>query len=171
MKNKLKVVLYLLLLILIAYITAWFNVYNQSKQYFEYAEEQYKNKNYILALKGMNKIELYPEDHYDGGYQQVVNAWANGLLVYKPNFYYDSVDKSKLILQKATNKELNDFIDTYTEIDTTYIPEAAVCLLSRYEKENNQTGQIEMKTFLGEAFPSYKWNNSDYYKKGCHRIH
>lgn len=145
----------LILLVSLAYLSAWYKVYQQSKHYFDFAEQQYSEGNYILALKGLNSIELYPNDVYFGGYQQVIDDWQNALFVYRPDFYYKSLERSQTILQKASIDELDQFIKTYTEIETKYVAEAATCLLIRYQQTNNSEGETEMTTFLAEAFPAY----------------
>ncbi len=165
-----KALLALILLITLAYLTAWNMVYQQSKDYFDFAEQQYAQDHYILALKGLNKIELYAGDHYSGGYQQVIDDWRNGLFVYRPDFYYQSLERSQTILHQASLEELDTFIKTYTEIDTRYIAEAATCLLSRYQQAKNSEGEAEMFAFLAEAFPDYHWQTSTYLANGCNVI-
>ncbi|NBM54999.1 hypothetical protein GWI68_09400 [Proteus sp. G2669] len=160
-------IIILIALIFIAYFTGWYSVYQKSKLYYHFAEQQYEKGNYVLALKGINKIELYPEDDYFGGYQNVIEAWKNGLFVFYPDFYYQALERSQSILQKSSNKELKDFIYTYIEIDIRYIPEAATCLLSRYKKDNNKEGEHEMTQFLNDAFPAYKWQASPLLINGC----
>ena len=165
-----RALLALILLITLAYLTAWNMVYQQSKNYFNFAQQQYAQGDYILALKGLNKIELYAGDNYSGGYQQVIDDWRNGLFVYRPDFYYQSLERSQIILQKASIEELDTFIKTYTEIDTRYIAEAATCLLSRYQQAQNRDGEAEMIAFLAEAFPDYRWQASSYLANGCQSI-
>ena len=157
----------LIALIFIAYFTGWYSVYQKSKLYYDFAEKQYEQGNYILALKGINKIELYPEDDYFGGYQKVIEAWQNGFFVFYPHFYDKALERSQSILQKSSNNELKDFIYTYIEIDIRYIPEAATCLLSRYKNDNNKDGEHEMTLFLNEAFPTYQWQASPLLINGC----
>ncbi|EAM8615959.1 hypothetical protein BHS62_25630 [Salmonella enterica] len=148
-----------MLIIILAYTSTWYMVYRQSKRYFDFAEQQYEEENYILALKGQNKIELYPGDDYFGGYQQVIEGWRFSLFTYKPAFYYKSLERSKDILQKASTNELEYFIKYYVEVDTKYIPEAAGCLLRRYQNVGYKEGEIRMNEFLAEAFPLYSKDN------------
>ncbi|MFZ1873889.1 MAG: hypothetical protein WAU54_14120 [Chania sp.] len=156
----------LLLIILLAYCSAWLMVYQQSKRYFDFAEQQYAAGNYILALKGLNKIELYSQDAYSGGYQQVIDGWRMGLLVYRPDFYYQALARSTDLLAHASNQELTEFIGTYTEIDTRFIAEAATCLLARYQQQD-LSGQQAMEAFLTEAFPAYQWRSAPEFTTGC----
>lgn len=94
----------LVLIILLAYLSAWLMVYQQSKRYFDFAEQRYAAGDYILALKGMNKIELYRHDVYSGGYQQVIDDWRHGMLVYRPDFYYQALARSSDLLARASDQ-------------------------------------------------------------------
>lgn len=162
-----KGIIALIILISTAYLTGWYSVYQKSKHYYDFAEQQYQQGHYILALKGMNKIELYPEDNYSGGYQQIIDAWRNGLFVFYPDFYYQAVERSHDLLPKASNEELIEFIQTYTEIDTRYVPDAATCLISRYRQSDDAENEHKMVTFLDEAFPAYQWQSSPLFTHGC----
>lgn len=157
----------LVLIILLAYISSWLMVYQQSKRYFDFAEQRYVAGDYILALKGMNKIELYRHDVYSGGYQQVIDNWRHGMLVYRPDFYYQALARSRDLLARASDQQLAEFIATYTEIDTRFIAEAATCLLARYRQRADSVNQQTMEEYLAEAFPAHVWRTSSWLDTRC----
>ncbi|WP_404273310.1 hypothetical protein [Yersinia similis] len=157
----------LVLIILLAYLSAWLMVYQQSKRYFDFAEQQYAAGDYILALKGMNKIELYRHDVYSGGYQQVIDDWRHGMLVYRPDFYYQALARSSDLLARASDQQLAEFIATYTEIDTRFVAEAATCLLARYRQRDESANQRTMEEYLAEAFPAHALRTSSQLDAGC----
>ncbi|OLQ94613.1 hypothetical protein BIY21_08420 [Vibrio ponticus] len=143
-------------LVLVAYSAAWLKTYNLSQQYFEFATEQQQQGNVIIALKGMNKLELRRGDEYLGGYQQVIETWEGAVLGPKPNYYYQALVKPNEIINQLSAKQLEEFIQIYVELDSRYVPEVADQLQQVASDSGNVQLASEMREFLAEAFPYYK---------------
>ncbi|ROV59230.1 hypothetical protein EGH82_14730 [Vibrio ponticus] len=144
-------------LVLVAYSAAWLKTYNLSQQYFEFATEQQQQQgNVIIALKGMNKLELRRGDEYLGGYQQVIETWEGAVLGPKPNYYYQALVKPNEIINQLSAKQLEEFIQIYVELDSRYVPEVADQLQQVASDSGNVQLASEMREFLAEAFPYYK---------------
>ena len=148
-----------MLFVLTTYCTAWIHAYQQSSAYFEFAEAMQEQGELIIALKGMNKLEMRIEDTYRGGYQQVIETWENSLLGLRPAFYKKAQVAALDILPHVSEEELLSFIDIYIQLDMRYVPEAARELLHRSLKQNNAELQQEMEEFLVEAFPEYEFED------------
>lgn len=142
-------------LVLVAYSAAWLKTYNLSQQYFEFATEQQQQGNVIIALKGMNKLELRRGDEYLGGYQQVIETWEGAVLGPKPNYYYQALVKPNEIINQLSAKQLEEFIQIYVELDSRYVPEVADQLQQVASDSGNVQLASEMREFLAEAFPYY----------------
>ncbi|WP_162048467.1 hypothetical protein [Vibrio taketomensis] len=142
-------------LVLVAYSAAWLKTYNLSQQYFEFATEQQQQGNVIIALKGMNKLELRRGDEYLGGYQQVIETWEGAVLGPKPNYYYQALVKPNEIINQLSAKQLEEFIQIYVELDSRYVPEVADQLQQVASDSGNVQLASEMREFLTEAFPYY----------------
>ncbi|WEM44559.1 hypothetical protein PTW35_25180 (plasmid) [Photobacterium sp. DA100] len=155
MKKTLLKLSILSVLILTAFSVAWVKTYNMSSDYFDFAEQQKAEGNYMIALKGMNKLELRRDEAYLGGYQQVIETWENALLGPKPAFYFEAKQLAPQMLPELTNEELLLFIEIYVELDMRYVPEAALELLSRAEQQGEMELALEMQEFLEEAFPRF----------------
>lgn len=144
------------LLVAIAYGTAWLKAYQLSEQYSIYAHQQLNSDDLVIALKGMNKLELRQGDQYLGGFQQVLETWESAMLGPKPAFYEDALAMPERIMSQLDQQQLVDFIETYVELDSRYVPEAAdqlhVVALQNGKKELAN----EMQEFLREAFPYYQ---------------
>lgn len=143
------------LFIVTAYSSAWLDAYRQSSAYFQYAQEQQADGEWVTVLKGMNKLELRLEDPYLGGYQQVIETWESSILGPQPDFYRQALASAENILPKLTDQQLLDFIEIYIQLDIRYVPEAAAELLKRAKRSNNQLLVAEMSEFLQEAFPEF----------------
>lgn len=141
-------------LVLVAYSAAWLKTYNLSQQYFEFATEQQQG-NVIIALKGMNKLELRRGDEYLGGYQQVIETWEGAVLGPKPNYYYQALVKPNEIINQLSANQLEEFIQIYVELDSRYVPEVADQLQQVASDSGNVQLASEMREFLAEAFPYY----------------
>ncbi|MGF1748446.1 hypothetical protein [Vibrio cionasavignyae] len=152
---QLKRISMLLGFILIAYFFAWGKVYFLSKSYFEFAQQQEKQGNYVIALKGSNKLEVRNDEQYLGGYQQVIEAWDNVTLGITPSFYDDALLAPERLMPKLSDEELYQFIDLYVQLDSKYVPEVAEILLERAIASNDEVLEAEMKEFLIQAFPDY----------------
>ncbi|WP_394239653.1 hypothetical protein [Vibrio astriarenae] len=139
--------------IVVAFTIAWIKSHNMSKDYFEHAQQMRAEGNYVIALKGMNKLELRRNDVYLGGYQQVIETWENTLFGPTPDFYAVAQKQASDILSHLTDEELLTFIEIYVELDMRYVPEAALVLLERAHKQSNTELALEMEEFLEEAFP------------------
>ncbi|KEI71494.1 hypothetical protein [Endozoicomonas elysicola] len=143
------------LFLLLAYCAAWITAYRQSSAYFEYAQEQMQQGEWVTALKGMNKLELRLEDPYLGGYQQVIETWESSLLGPRPGFYQQAITAASEVLPKLSDAELLKFIDIYVQLDLRYVPEAAVELQERARQNGDEQLATEMTEFLTEAFPEF----------------
>ncbi|MGX9522573.1 hypothetical protein ACWX0P_27810 [Vibrio mediterranei] len=144
------------LIVALAYGVAWLKTYNLSSNYFTYAEQQYQQSHYIEALKGKNKLEMRRDDMYLGGYQQVVEAWEGTMFGPKPSFYYQAKLRVEQSLTQLGSDGLLQLIETYVELDSRYIPEAAERLKNKAYAEGDLTLYKEMGEFLHEAFPDFK---------------
>tara|TARA_Y100001960_G_scaffold84186_1_gene89960 strand:- start:2518 stop:3003 length:486 start_codon:yes stop_codon:yes gene_type:complete len=147
-------------LVLVAYSAAWLKAYNLSQQYYDFATEQQQQGNAIIALKGMNKLELRRGDEYLGGYQQVIETWEGAVLGPKPDSYYQALDKPNEIINQLSAKQLEEFIQIYVELDSRYVPEVADQLQQVANDSGNALLATEMKEFLIEAFPYYNAQNN-----------
>ncbi len=147
-----KKLIILVTVISVCFCMAMLKIYNQSKSYFEYAESQYKQKHYIEALKGMNKLEMRREEQYLGGYQQVLESWENAIGGFKPDFYQTAQKRIDETLVAMNSDELLKFIEIYVELDIRYVPEATSLLINLSDDEELV---LEMDAFLKEAFPLY----------------
>ncbi|PMO33075.1 hypothetical protein [Vibrio breoganii] len=155
MSNGIKLGLFALL-VAIAYGTAWLKTYQLSERYNEYAHQQIEEQNLLIALKGMNKLELRQDDVYLGGFQQVLETWKNSVLGPKPSFYDDAKAMPEKILAQLNQQQLEMFIETYVELDARYVPEAAEQLRILALQNGDSELATEMSEFLLEAFPNYK---------------
>ncbi|CAH0525324.1 hypothetical protein [Vibrio hippocampi] len=144
------------LLVAIAYGSAWLKTYQLSEQYNTYAHQQLEERDLVIALKGMNKLELRQGDLYFGGFQQVLETWENSVLGPKPSFYDDAKVMPEKILAKLNQQQLEMFIETYVELDARYVPEAAERLRVLALQNGDTEMADEMSEFLIEAFPNYK---------------
>ncbi|MDF2153094.1 hypothetical protein [Vibrio sp. CAU 1672] len=144
------------LVVLIAYVSAWMRAYSLSDGYFTYAEQQYSTGNLVLALKGMNKQSLRKGDDYFGGYQQVIEAWHSSTLGPRPEAYYHSLEKPKQIIEQLSVEELLEFIDVYVQLDSRYVPVAADQVRVLAKQAGDAGLYNDMTAFLTEAFPRYK---------------
>lgn len=136
----------------ICFGVAMLQIYNQSKDYFDYAESQFAQGNYTEALKGMNKLEMRREEVYLGGYQQVLESWESALGGIKPKFYETAKTRIDDILLAMDSEELLHFIEVYVELDIRYVPEATLRFI---ELSDDQELVAEMEEFLNEAFPLF----------------
>ena len=141
------------------YVMAWLKVYNQSSDYFEYARQQRDSGNLVYALKGMNKLELRIEDKYLGGYQQVIETWESSMFGPRPDFYELALEEAKEIIPLLSEEQLQSFIEIYVQLDTRYVPEAALELLKKSKLSGNTQLASEMDEFLREAFPDYEYQS------------
>ena len=141
------------------YGMAWLKVYNQSSDYFEYARQQRDNGNLVFALKGMNKLELRIEDKYLGGYQQVIETWESSMLGPRPDFYELAVKEANEIIPLLNEEQLQSFIEIYVQLDTRYVPDAALELLQKSKVSGNTQLTNEMDEFLTEAFPDFEYQS------------
>ncbi|MGF1758219.1 hypothetical protein L4D76_09790 [Photobacterium sagamiensis] len=157
--STLKKLSFLFLFVLFTYCSAWVKVYFQSSDYYEYAQQQKDSGNLTYALKGMNKLELRIEDKYSGGYQQVIETWESSLVGLKPDFYEKALEESKLVIPLLTEEQLLSFIEIYVQLDTRYVPDAALELLNRSKMNGNTKLAQEMDEFLKEAFPDYQYQS------------
>lgn len=155
MSNGMKLALFALL-VATAYGTAWFKAYQLSKQYSIYAHQQLNEHNLLIALKGMNKLELRQGDHYLGGFQQVLETWESSMLGPKPSFYEEAVIMPQKIITQLNQQQLEAFIETYVELDVRYVPEAVEQLRLVALENGNTVLADEMNEFLLEAFPNYQ---------------
>ena len=143
--------------LLFTYFMAWMKVYNQSSEYFDYARQQQETGNLTVALKGMNKLELRIEDQYLGGYQQVIETWESSLLGPRPDFYFQAVEEAQKIIPQLNEQQLLSFIEIYVQLDTRYVPDAALELLNKSKLSGNTALEQEMDEFLKEAFPDFAY--------------
>ncbi|GEA51850.1 hypothetical protein VIN01S_26540 [Vibrio inusitatus NBRC 102082] len=141
--------------ILIAYFFAWGKVYFLSKSYFEFAQQQEQSGNYVVALKGTNKLEVRIDEVYLGGYQQVIEAWDNVTFGITPSFYDEALKAPERLILKLSDEELYQFVDLYVQLDSKYVPEVAELLLKRATDSNDELLASEMREFLIQAFPDY----------------
>jgi len=148
-------------MVLAAYGVAWLKAYNLSADYFDYANQQYKQGHRVEALKGMNKLELRREETYLGGYQQVIETWEGAMLGPKPPFYAIAKARAEEILPQLTTAELLAFIEIYVELDMRYVPEAALQLRQLAGSRGDQATFDEMDEFLQEAFPTFYQQQAD----------
>ncbi|SON53229.1 hypothetical protein [Vibrio tapetis] len=154
MSGRIKWLVFLLV-IATAYGVAWHKAYVLSSDYYDFAQEQFQQGNYITAIKGKNKLEMRRSDTYLGGYQQVVETWEHMVLGLRPDFYYLAKQKVDESLSKLSSDELLLLIETYVELDLRYVPEAALRLKNLASAQGNQLLYSEMDEFLIEAFPEF----------------
>ncbi|MET4696805.1 hypothetical protein [Endozoicomonas lisbonensis] len=143
------------LLVITTFCTAWIHAYRQSSAYFEFARAIHKEGDLVIALKGMNKLEMRIDDEYFGGYQQVIETWESSVFGIRPAFYEQAIAATGELLPQVSDEELLAFIDLYIQLDQRYVPEAARELLSRSQLQGNLELAEEMEEFLAEAFPEY----------------
>ncbi|CAH6945083.1 conserved hypothetical protein [Vibrio chagasii] len=155
MGNGMKLGLFALL-VAIAYGSAWLQTYQLSEQYNNYAQQQLEEKDLIIALKGMNKLELRQGDEYLGGFQQVLETWEKALLGPSPSFYDEAKAMPEKIIAQLDQHQLEMFIETYVELDARYVPEAAERLRVVALDNGDIVTADEMSEFLLEAFPNYQ---------------
>ncbi|WP_087019623.1 hypothetical protein [Thaumasiovibrio subtropicus] len=155
MSNVKKIAL-LLLVVVIAYWSAWGKTYFLTKSYFDYAVAQEAQGAYVEALKGMNKLELRIEEPYLGGYQQVIEAWDNTAFGVRPRFYYEAMDAPERLLPQLDADTLYEFIDVYVQLDVRYVPEVAHLLMNKAAEQGDTAVEEEMRDFLVHAFPDHK---------------
>lgn len=141
------------------YAMAWGEAYNQSSEYFDFATTQQEQGNLVYALKGMNKLELRIEDTYFGGYQQVIETWESTMMGPRPDIYYAALEEAQKILPQLSGRDLQEFIEIYVQLDTRYVPEAAVELLQKAKLAGNAPLVEETTEFLREAFPEYPYQS------------
>ncbi|WP_413111716.1 hypothetical protein [Thaumasiovibrio sp. DFM-14] len=154
MSNMKKVAL-LLSVVVIAYWSAWGKTYYLTKRYFDYAVAQEAEGHPVVALKGMNKLELRIEERYFGGYQQVLEAWDSTTFGLRPSFYYQSQQAPQRLLSRLNAAELYAFIDVYVQLDVRYVPEVAHLLMLKSSEQGNEALEAEMRDFLINAFPDH----------------
>ncbi|MGF1735948.1 hypothetical protein [Photobacterium satsumensis] len=152
---QLKKIVLLLSVVLIAYWAAWGKAYFLSKSYFDYAVEQEAAENYVIALKGMNKLELRIDEEYLGGYQQVIEAWEHALFGIRPSFYEEALIAPARLIPQIADEDLQAFIDIYVQLDSKYVPEVAYMQLQRARLAGNEELAAEMDEFLTQAFPDF----------------
>ncbi|MGF1792231.1 hypothetical protein L4D21_16640 [Photobacterium profundum] len=156
--SQYKKIAMLLAVILVAYWAAWGKAYFLSKSYFDYAVEQEAAQNYVIALKGMNKLEIRIDEEYLGGYQQVIESWEHALFGIRPAFYEEALVAPQRVIPLLNNDDLQVFIDIYVQLDSKYVPEVALMQLKRAQQAGNEELAAEMKEFLSQAFPEFKAN-------------
>lgn len=153
--SQLKKIVLLLSVVVVAYWAAWGKAYFLSKSYFDYATEQEAAQNYIIALKGMNKLELRIDEEYLGGYQQVIETWENALFGIRPSFYDEALVAPARLIPQFADEDLQAFIDIYVQLDTKYVPEVAYMQLQRARLAGDEELSAEMEEFLIQAFPYF----------------
>lgn len=153
--SHLKKIVLLLSVVLVAYWAAWGKAYFLSKSYFDYAADQEAAGNYVIALKGMNKLELRIDEEYLGGYQQVIEAWENALFGIRPAFYEEALVSPARLIPQFADADLQAFIDIYVQLDSKYVPEVAYMQLQRARLVGNDELAAEMEDFLTQAFPYF----------------
>ncbi|KEQ14990.1 hypothetical protein GZ77_12205 [Endozoicomonas montiporae] len=146
------------LLVITTFCTAWIHAYRQSSTYFEFARAMHKQGELVIALKGMNKLEMRIDDEYFGGYQQVIETWESSVFGIRPAFYEQARVAALDILPNVSNGELLEFIDLYIQLDQRYVPEAAHELLKRSLQQGDEEQAAEMEEFMAEAFPEHAIN-------------
>lgn len=153
--SQLKKIVLLLSVVLVAYWAAWGKAYFLSKSYFDYAVEQEAAGNYVIALKGMNKLELRIDEQYLGGYQQVIESWEHALFGIRPAFYEEALVAPGRLIPQFADEDLQSFIDIYVQLDSKYVPEVAFAQLQRARQTGDDELAAEMEDFLTQAFPYF----------------
>lgn len=137
----------------LVYAWVWMEVYQTSRFYYNMATDSYDRGEYGAALKGVETENANGETSFQGGYQQVIDAWEQPYAWPRPSFVEQSrgmVDQ--IIAEKLTLAEGEALFQTHFNRDNRYLGRILLRVGELYEQQRDFPAAIETYEVAREAF-------------------
>lgn len=132
------------------YFSAWYDIYSQTKAYYQSAEANYADGKKVLALKGGLD---FVTGEFTGGYQHVVEAWDSKMVFPVPKIYQSAKSKVDTILNNLTPGEIDAMTKKYIKTDKKYIDYAMMRKADLLLEGGETQAAIDLYNEIMEIFP------------------
>ena len=154
-RRMLVIVLSAAALFIITYIVAWLSAYNLSQVYLVDADKSFADGEYLTALTGYDEFDdTLGRNVFRGGYQQVVNIWANRYAQPVPESIASARSRiDEIINEKITIEEAENFVQRNVGRSNPYLGRIFLRLGELYEADGDTDDAQDIYEEVAELFP------------------
>ena len=154
MLKSFKKYMIVILFIILTYAWVWMGTYFRTKKYYKQACMNYDDEKYMIALKGERILNESQSGYiFQGGFQQVMEAWNNPFALPKPSIYTNSIKMIDNIINfKIDIAEGQKIFKTYFKMDNKFLPEVLLRIGDLQFDQGQTDKSIETYQLIINAF-------------------